>query len=110
MATFQYVLFLTVVLASLSFNAAQGSACGRALNEYFNQWSEREAKARRLMNMELTHEHVKDVFRPSCDTHGNYATKQCFMNKYCWCSDPNGDLLTGTFQKGKAEELDCSKL
>ena len=107
MATFQYVLIFTAILASLSFNPVQGSSCERAQNEYINHWDERDTKGKALLKMgELKYEDVKDLLFPACDVNG-YATKQCFMNTYCWCSDPNGDLLSGTFQKGK--DVDCSK-
>lgn len=110
MATFQYVLIFTAILASLSFNPVQGSSCERAQNEYINQWDDREAKGKALLKTgELTYEDVKDLFSPKCEANGYYATRQCFMNTYCWCSDRNGDLLSGTFQKGKEADLDCSK-
>ena len=97
----------TLVLMSRSSSAVQ---CHRDFEAYFKKWDAYTA-GRALLNQdkELSYEDVKDLFMPICDVHGNYATKQCFMNAYCWCSDPHGELLSGTFQKGKEEELDCSK-
>ena len=114
MATVQHILnilMLTIVLASRSFDAVQGTACQRAQVNYLSNWRVLEEAGRALLHQdkELLHEDVEDLFMPICDMDGNYATKQCFMNHYCWCSDPHGKLLSGTFQKGKAVELDCSK-
>ena len=113
MDTVQYILnifILTFVLTFRSSNAVQRAACHKAFEAYFQKWDV-YAAGRALLDQdrELSYEDVNDLFMPICDVHGNYATKQCFMNTYCWCSDPHGELLSGTFQKGKAEELDCSK-
>lgn len=106
MARVLNMLMLTVVVAFHSFHAVRATACQRAQTE----WMQRDAKAQRLLNKEnLTYEEVRDAYMPKCDIDGNYATKQCFMNSYCWCSDPHGKMLDGTFQKGSAEKLDCSK-
>ena len=114
MATVRCVLNMiafVVVLASRSFVAAKRAECQDVVNDYVNNWTVRNAKAKTLLKQDrnLSYEDVKELFMPTCDMQGNYATRQCFMNAYCWCSDSKGKLLSGTFQKGKAEELDCSK-
>lgn len=109
MATLQCILLFSLML---TFRSVQGTTCKEALKD----WKQRVAKARPLLslNRELKHEEVKDAFMPTCTEHGKYATKQCFRNLaqtnlYCWCTDGDGNLLNGTYQKGHAG-LDCSKL
>ena len=116
MAAVQCVLNMiafVVVLTSRSFVAAKRARadCQNVAFDYVNNWTVRDARAHTLLKQDrsLSYEDVKDLFLPSCDMQGNYATRQCFMNAYCWCSDSDGRLLSGTFQKGTAEELDCSK-
>ena len=115
MATVQYMLnalMIALTLTSRSSDAVQRAPCHKAFDAYFRNWKVNAASLANLLDQdkELSFEDVNNLFMPICDVHGNYATKQCLMNSYCWCSDPNGELLSGTFQKGKADELDCSKL
>ena len=103
------MLMLTIVLTSRSI---QASTCDWALDMYLRNYSQRLAASKTLLSQgkELSYKDIMDLFKPTCDKNGNYGQKQCFMNTYCWCSTPQGDLVDGTFQKGKEEEIECSKL
>lgn len=121
MATVEYMLNIFIfvfMLTSRSFGAAPSTAiCKAATQDYFRNFPQRFLASRRLLNQvksqnkELSHEDIKNLFIPACKNAGNeYRKKQCWQNTYCWCSDPNGNLVRGTFLQGEeAAELDCSK-
>lgn len=112
MATAVQHILIVITLTSLSFGAVQGTACQQADAAYFRNWRKRNFDSKALLSAgkNLSYEDVKYLYKPTCELYGNYATKQCFENMYCWCSDGNGTLIDGTFQKGTEAELDCSKL
>uniref|UniRef100_UPI00398F4E46 thyroglobulin n=1 Tax=Pristiophorus japonicus TaxID=55135 RepID=UPI00398F4E46 len=53
-----------------------------------------------------------NVFTPSCDDNGNYLAVQCQQGGQCWCTDSNGQEISGTRQQARApdcgnDERDC---
>lgn len=106
------ILNMLVFSFVLTSGLVQGYECQRALGEYFMSWQSYQARSRDLLNQgrELSYDDVKDLFMPSCDLYGDFVMKQCFMNSYCWCSDSEGNLVSGTFKKGKEEDIECGKL
>ena len=43
------------------------------------------------------------AFIPECNNNGDFAPVQCdFRLGYCWCSDENGEPISGTTVRGKA--------
>ena len=49
----------------------------------------------------LQYSDVEFCYRPQCDTEQRkkYLMKQCFLQLWCWCSNSDGSLIPGTFQK-----------
>jgi len=117
MDTVQYklnIFIFVLMLTSRSFPGVQSSAvCKTAQIEYIRNQGQRFLASTSLLNQvkngnkELSHEDISNLFFPACKNDNEYRKKQCWENTYCWCSDPNGNLVQGTFLKGT--KLDCSK-
>ncbi|XP_078397371.1 thyroglobulin [Cetorhinus maximus] len=45
-----------------------------------------------------------NVFTPLCDANGNYLPVQCQAGGQCWCTDSNGQEISGTRQQGGAPD------
>ena len=54
-------------------------------------------------NSLATTQGTRKFFDPTCDEDGFYAKKQCHSG-YCWCSDPDGNLIAASKKKG---DVDC---
>ena len=108
MAKTQLTVLAVVILqllASESFFVAQASVCG---DRFLSNWQHiAERNENRNQKDPLTYEQVVISHLPRCKQDGSFEKKQCFYEKACWCSQPNGSLIEGTFQQGN--DLDCGK-
>jgi len=97
------------LLASESFFVAQASVCGdRILKLISNiQHVTERNEVYRNQKEPLTYKDLVDSYFPSCKRDGSFQKRQCFFDKACWCSQPDGSLIEGTFQQGT--DLDCGK-
>ncbi|XP_065914650.1 uncharacterized protein [Dysidea avara] len=101
------VVVILQLLASESLVVAQQSICTLRIQKVVSDWQFIDSKNQGFLSQEkpLTYEQVNSTYLPSCNPDGSFQKRQCFYEKACWCSRPDGSLIEGSFQQGI--DLDC---